>query len=246
MVRVAGALALLLVAGVHPVAAQVIDPEGCATMKEQIRYLTNEGAFIQEAGLKNGVDLLAEAIQVRNATCGTPGDDSIPPPSEPPPTPEPAPTAVAVVPTPVPAADDKSSFPSPAACMLITEGEVGVAMKQAVTASADDPLGDPTPSVQGCDFNGAGAAFTTIIYFQANAAFVYDSLHSTAEANGVQSVPGLGDRAFTYVGGNGPGIVVAKGDKLFALEFNGIGSGATEQDSLLTLAQQAANRVSAT
>jgi hypothetical protein len=246
MVRVAGALALLLVAGAHPVAAQDIDPEGCATMKEQIRYLTNEGAFIQEAGLKNGVDLLAEAIQVRNVTCGTPGDDSTPPSSEPPPTPVPAPTPVAAVPTPVPVDDDKGSFPSPAACMLITEGEVGAAMKQAVTASADDPLGDPTPGVQGCDFNGAGGAFTTIIYFQANAAFVYDSLHSTAEANGVQSVPGLGDRAFTYVGGNGPGVVVAEGDKLFALEFNGIGSGATEQDSLLTLAQQAANRVSAT
>jgi hypothetical protein len=214
-------------------------------MKEQVRYLTNEGAFIQDAGLKNGVDLLAEAIMVRNVTCGTTGDDSTPPSSEPPPTPVPAPTPVAAAPTPVPVADDKGSFPSPAACMLITEGEVGAAMKQAVTASADDPLGDPTPGVQGCDFNGAGAAFTTIIYFQADAAFVYDSLHSTAEANGVQSVPGLGDRAFTYVGGNGPGVVVAKGDKLFVLEFNGIGSGTTEQSSLLTLARQAVNRVSA-
>ena len=236
----------MLVAGVQPVAAQVVDPRGCADSKELVRYLVNEGAFIQEAGLKNGVDSLANANMVRNATCGTPGDDSIPRPSEPPPTPEPVPTAVAVVPTPVPVADDKSSFPSPAACMLITEGEVGAAMKQAVTASADDPLGDPTPGVQGCDFNGAGAAFTTIVYFQAGAAFVYDSLHSTAEANGVQSVPGLGDRAFTYVGANGPGVVVSKGDKLFALEFNGIGSGPTEQGSLLTLAQQAVNRVTAT
>ena len=58
----------------------------------------------------------------------------------------------------------------------------GVAMKQPVTASADDPLGDPPPGVQGCDFNGVGAAFATIIYFQANAEFVYDSLHSTAES----------------------------------------------------------------
>lgn len=246
MARVAAAFALMLVAGAHPVAAQVIDPEGCATMKEQIRYLTNEGAFIQDAGLKNGVDLLAEAIEVRNATCGTPGDESIPRSNEPPATPVPVPTPVAVAPTPMPVADDKSSFPSPAACMLITESEVGAAMKQAVTASADDPLGDPTPGVQGCDFNGAGSAFTTIIYFQADAAFVYDSLHSTAEANGVQSVPGLGDRAFTYVGSNGPGVVVSKGDKLFALEFNGFGSGATEQGSLLTLAQQAVNRVTAT
>lgn len=244
--RAAAALALLLVAGVHPVAAQVVDPEGCATMKEQVRYLTNEGAFIQEAGLKNGLDLLANAILVRDATCGTPGDNSTPPSSEPPPTPIPAPTPAAAMPTPMPVADDKSTFPSPAACMLVTEGEVGAAMKQPVTASADDPLGDPSPSVQGCDFNSAGSAFTTIIYFQAGAEFVYDSLHSTAEANGVQSVPGLGDRAFTYVGANGPGVVVVKGDKLFSLEFNGIGGGPTEQSSLLTLAQQAVNRVTAT
>jgi len=146
----------------------------------------------------------------------------------------------------MPVADDKGSFPSPAACLLVTEGEVGVAMKQAVTASADDPLGDATPGVQGCAFNGAGAAFTTIIYFQADAAFVYDSLHSTAESNGVQAVPGLGDRAFIYVGGDGPGVVVGKGDKLFALEFSGIGSGPAEKSSLLTLAQQAVNRVHAT
>ena len=236
----------MLVAGVQPVAAQVVDPRGCADSKELVRYLVNEGAFIQEAGLKNGVDSLANANMVRNATCGTPGDDSIPRPSEPPPTPEPVPTAVAVVPTPVPVADDKSAFPSPAACMLITEGEVGAAMKQAVTASADDPLGDPAPDIQGCDFNGTGAALTTIIYFQTAAAFVYDSLHSTAEANGVQSVPGLGDRAFTYVGADGPGVVVAKGDKVFALEFSGIGNGTAEQSSLLTLAHQAVNRVTAT
>ena len=130
--------------------------------------------------------------------------------------------------------------------MLVTESEVGAAMKQPVTASADDPLGDPTPGVQGCDFNGAGPAYTTIIYFQADAVFVYDSLHSTAEPNGVQPVAGLGDRAFIYVGSNGPGVVVAKGDKLFTLEFNGIGSGPAEDSSLLTLAQQAAKRVSST
>ncbi len=130
--------------------------------------------------------------------------------------------------------------------MLITEAEVGAAMKQPVAASADDPLGDPAPDAQGCDFNSEGAAFTTIIYFRADAAFVYDSLHSTAEANGVESVPGLSDRAFTYVGANGPGVAVSKGDKLFAFEFNGIGSGPTEQSSLLTLAQKAANRVSVT
>jgi hypothetical protein len=243
--RAAAALALLLVVGVQPVAAQAIDPDGCATMKEQTRYLTNEGTFIQEAGLKNGVDLLAEAIEVRNVTCGTPGDQSVPTPDPVAPTPVPVATPPPVTPTPAPTPDDKSAFPSPAACMLITEGEVGAAMKQAVTASADDPLGDPAPDIQGCDFNGAGAAFTTIIYFQANAEFIYAGLRSTAEANGIDSLAGLGDRAFTYVGANGPGVVVAKGDKVFALEFNGIGNGSTEQSSLLALAHQAVNRVSA-
>jgi hypothetical protein len=59
----------------------------------------------------------------------------------------------------------------------------------------------------------------------------------------VRSVPGLGDRAFSYVGGNGPGVVVAKGDKLVALEFSGIGDGPSERTSLVTLAKQAVNRV---
>jgi hypothetical protein len=110
------------------------------------------------------------------------------------------------------------------------------------------PLAQATgvPSVQGCDFNGAGAAFTTLMYFQEDASFVYDSLRSTAEPNGVQPVPGLRNRAFIYVGADGPGVVVAKGDKLFALEFSGIGSGAAEESSLLTLAQQAVNRVQST
>jgi len=240
--RTAVTLVLVLMAGAPPVAAQEVAPQACADIKEQIRYLVNEGAFVQEAGLKEGVDLLANAIEVRNAACSTPGDDSVPTPVPADlPTPGPTPTNVAlpVIPTPEPL----STAPSPAACMLVTETEVGTAMQQSVTASADDPLGDPAPDVQGCDFNGAGVAFATLIYFQADAAFVYDSLRSDAEPNGIQAVPGLGDRAFTYVGANGPGVVVATGDKLFALEFNGIGDGSAEQSRLLTLADLAVNRV---
>jgi hypothetical protein len=86
-------------------------------------------------------------------------------------------------------------------------------------------------------------AYTAVIYFQADASFVFDGFHSTAEATGVQAVPGLGDRAFTYVGGNGPGVVVSKGDKLFTMEFSGIGNGTPERNSLLILAQQAVARV---
>jgi len=59
----------MLAAGVRPLAAQEVSPEACAGSKEQIRYLVNEGAFIQEASLKNGVDLLANAILLRNAAC---------------------------------------------------------------------------------------------------------------------------------------------------------------------------------
>jgi hypothetical protein len=240
--RTAAALALMLAAGVHSVAAQEVSPQACADIKENIRYLVNEGAFIQDASVKEGVDLLAGSIKVRNAACGTPGDDSIPPPTtpvEPPPTPVPAPTPVF---RPVdPIADTDNSATRRDACLLVTETEVGAAMKQGVKANESDPAG--VEGVQGCEFNGAAVAYTDIMYFQANASFVYDAFHSTAEANGVQSVAGLGDRAFTYIGGNGPGVVVTKGDKLFTIEFSGIGNGQPERDSLLVLAQQAVGRV---
>src|SRR5436853_4538 len=116
--RVVAACALVMVAGVHPVAAQVVSEEACTDAKELIRYLVNEGAIIQESGLKEGVDSLANAILVRNAA--------------------------------------------------------------------------------------TAAAYPTVIYCPAAATFVFDAFHSTAEANGVQAVPGPRDRAFTHVGGNGP------------------------------------------
>jgi hypothetical protein len=39
----------LLIAGVQPVAAPMASPEACADMIDQVRYLFNEGAFIQAA-----------------------------------------------------------------------------------------------------------------------------------------------------------------------------------------------------
>jgi hypothetical protein len=190
----------MLAAGVHPVAAQEVSPEACAGMKEQIRYLVNEGAFIRDAGLKEGVDLLANAILGRNAACGTPGDDSFPAPTpvgEPPPTPVPAPTPVFRAVDPI--GDTDNSATRKDACLLVTEKEVGAAMKQGVVANEADPAG--VEGAQGCEFNGVASAYTDIMYFQASAAFVYDAFHATAEANGVQPVPGLGDRAFTYIRG---------------------------------------------
>lgn len=213
-------------------------------MQEQIRYLVNEGAFIQESGLKEGVDLLANSILVRNAACGTPGDDSVPPTvvasaPEVPPTPVPVPTPV-VAPTPA-AADDDNSATRRDACLLVTTVEVGIALRQGVVANEADPAG--VQGAQGCEFNGVADAYADVMYFQASASVVYDMFHATAEANGVQAVPGLGDRAFTYVGDNGPGIVVTKGEKLFTIEFNGVGSGQPEKDSLLVLARDALGRV---
>jgi hypothetical protein len=241
--RAAAALVLLLAVGVQTGAAQVIDEQGCSDIKEQIRYLVNEGAFVQDASLKNGVDLLANAKMVRNAVCGTPGDDSPPasttPVNEPPPTPEPAPTPVFRPVDPIGEPDNSATRRD--ACLLVTEEEVGTAMRQGVVANETDPAG--VAGAQGCEFNGTLLAYTDIIYFQAQASFIFDAFRSTAEANGVQAVPGLGDRAFTYVGGNGPGVVVAKGDKLFTIEFSGIGNGPPEQSSLLTLARQALGRV---
>lgn len=127
------------------------------------------------------------------------------------------------------------------ACLLVTEDEIGKAMRQGVVANESDIAGGA--GGQGCEFNGAGSAYTDIMYFQAAGAFVYDAFHDTAAPNGVQMVPGLGDRAFTYSGGNGPGIVVVKGEKAFTIEFSGFGNGDPEMSSLLTLAQQAVNRV---
>jgi hypothetical protein len=234
----------MLAASVHPVAAQEVSPQACADVKEQIRYLVNEGAFIQDAGVKEGVDLLTNAIMLRNAACGTPGDESspaaTPPTPEPPPTPVPASTPVF---RPVdPIGDTENSATRRDACLLVTESEVGTAMKQGVVANEADPAGAEGVA-QGCEFNGTAVVYTDIMYFQAGAAFVYDAFHATAEANGVEAVPGLGDRAFTYAGGNGPGVVVAKGDKLFTIEFSGIGAGPSERNSLLVLAQQAVSRV---
>jgi hypothetical protein len=240
----AAVLTLFLAAGARPVAAQEVAPQACADIKEQIRYLTNEGTFIQDAGVKNGVDLLSNAILVRNAACGTPGDQSVPPAAPPvdapPPTPVPVPTPAFRPADPIPDTDNSATRRD--ACLLVTESEVGSAMKQGVVANEADPAG-AEGIAQGCEFNGAGSAYTDVMYFQSAASFVYDAFHSTAEANGVQSVPGLGDRAFTYLGGNGPGVVVAKGDKLFTIEFSGIGNGTTETSSLLALAQQAVGRV---
>jgi hypothetical protein len=60
----------------HPVAAQVVDPQGGDDAKDMVASLVGAGGFVQDAGLKEGVDLLANSEKLRNAVCGTPGDES--------------------------------------------------------------------------------------------------------------------------------------------------------------------------
>jgi len=182
----------------------------------------------------------SDATPPANATLDPPGDSTDGPPN---PARSDPPSAVAPAASAPPADDgpDNRVDTDRSACILVTVAEVGTAMQQPVTANPADPYG--AVGIQGCEFDSAGSAFTTIMYVSANSAVAYESFHNTAEVKGVQAIPGLGDRAFSYVGDNGPGLVVAKGDKLFTVEFNGIGSGPTEKNSLLQLAQQAVGRV---
>lgn len=236
-------LAATLVGSAQTVAAQGWSPETCAAERDIRDYiLANPDIFGGPAGklqlatinknLQNLCDDVAREL----------------PPAEPPnPARAEAPadaSPVAVAPAVSPPADDGPDNrveTDRSACVLLRDTEVGAAMKQSVSANAADPFG--VTGAQGCEFDGTDAAHTNVIYVQANGAFFYDSFRSTAEPNGVQPVSGLGDRAFTYSGGNGPGVVVAKGDKLFALEFSGIGSGPAQDSSLLLLAEQAVARV---
>jgi hypothetical protein len=232
-------LLAILLAGASPAAAQPANPDPC-TAAIDLAWLKSDGvdkdapptqAFIDQA-------MQQPLIQIFCVPAGETTDGQQPNParSEPP-----AAAPPAAVAPPADDGPDARVDTDRSACILVTVAEVGVAMQQAVTASPADPFG--VPGAVGCEFDGDGTAFTSLIYFPANGPNTYESFHNTAEANGVQAVAGLGDRAFSFVGGNGPGLVVAKGDKLFAVEFNGLGSGPAEERSLLVLAQQAAGRV---
>jgi hypothetical protein len=238
-----GILALSLLGGGQPVAAVGWTPESCTAERELRDWMVSQPDIF---GGETGKRAIEQANNNLNNLC----DDQsvgVPPSDAPNPERADAPAAdppVTVQPDPAPPADDGPDNrveTDRSACVLLTEAEVSAAMRASVTANAADPFG--VAGAQGCEFDSPGAAHTNVIYFQANGAFFYDTFHSTAEPNGVQSVAGIGDRAFSYSGQDGPGVVVAKGDKLFALEFSGIGSGAAEGTSLLNLAQQAVARV---
>jgi hypothetical protein len=238
-----GILALSLVGGGQPVGAVGWTPESCAAERELRDWMVSQPDIF---GGQTGKLAIEQANNNLNNLCddqsvGVPPGDAPNPARVDPPAADPP---VAVQPDAAPPADDGPDNrveTDRSACVLLTESEVGAAMRASVTANAADPFG--VAGAQGCEFDSSGAAHTNVIYLQANGAFFYESFHSTAEPNGVQTVAGVGDRAFSYIGGSGPGLVVAKGDKVFALEFSGIGTGAAEKTSLLNLAQQAVARV---
>jgi hypothetical protein len=230
-------LLVILLTGASPAAAQPANPDAC-TAAIDMAWLQSDGTDKDAPPTQAFIDLAMQQplIQIfcvpAETAEGQPNPARIDPPAAAPP---------AAVAPPADDGPDARVDTDRSACILVTVAEVEVAMQQAVTASPADPFG--VPGAVGCEFDTAGTAFTSLIYFPANGPSTYESFHTTADANGVQAVSGLGDRAFSFVGGNGPGLVVAKGDKLFALEFNGLASGPAEKNSLLVLAQQAAGRV---
>jgi hypothetical protein len=76
--RMVTALGLLMALSVHPVMAQAVDPQLCVDAQQQVDYLQGDGAFVETEGLRNGVDVLANDIILRDAVCTTSGDASPP------------------------------------------------------------------------------------------------------------------------------------------------------------------------
>jgi hypothetical protein len=149
---------------------------------------------------------------------------------------------------PTPAAEPQGTPGPPAdsadrtdACGLLTSAEIGAVIGGA--ANADTPT---LPGASGCEYRAEGAGnqpYVDVTYAQADGNGLYASLLASA-GQGVSgttnTLSGVGEQAFTYVGANGPGVVVLKADKVVILEFSYANPG---EGALLTLARQAATRV---
>jgi hypothetical protein len=233
-VYVAGlALVLMLGGSAGPAAAQAA-PQTCEGWRDLRQYvLDNQDIFAS----KTGVALLAELNSNLQTFCGVAPVAAEPPPSVPadalPPAPTPVPVAAAQ-PTPGPPADSQDRND---ACQLLTSAEAGA-------ANADTPAA--LPGASGCEFRADDAGnlpYLDVIYAQADGTGLYATLLAGASQEtsaATPSVSNLGDKAFTYTGQNGPGVVVLKADKVVILEFSYTNPGET---ALLTLASQAAARV---
>jgi hypothetical protein len=237
--RSLSALALVVVLGGWPAlaAAQQYDPEDCEALKEnRQQVIDNPDIF----GGSQGIALLAELNASLQTFCGEAPLDAPPPSPSPAPGPAPTPPPPPVTqPTPGPPSDSQDRND---ACNLLTSAEAGAVIGGA--ANADTP--SPVPGASGCEFRPDGAGnqpYLDVIYAQADGNGLYATLLAGAHqetGNATPSVAGLGEKAFTYTGQNGPGIVVLKANKVVVLEFSFTNPG---ENALLTLAGQAVARV---
>jgi hypothetical protein len=227
-------LAVALGGTAGPAAAQAYTPESCQALREMRQNVIDTPDIF---GGKQGIALLAELNTNLQTFCGeAPGDEPAPSVA-----PAPAPTSPAPVaePTPGPPSDSQDRND---ACNLLTQSEAGAVIGGA--ANADTP--SAVPGASGCEYRPDGAGnqpYLDLTYAQADGTGLYATLRAGASqetGNATPSVSDLGDKAFTYTGQNGPGIVVLKANKVVILEFSYTNPG---ENALLTLARQAAARM---
>lgn len=230
------ALVATLGGSAGPVAAQGYTPESCQGLRDLRQFnIDNPDIF----GGPRGVAALADLNKNLQTFCGaTPGDDP-PPSASPPPAPEPTPPPAVAEPMPGPPTDSQDRND---ACNLLTATEIGAVIGGA--ASADTPAA--LPGASGCEYRpdgGGNQPYLDVIYAQVDGNGLYATLRAGASqetSNATTSVSDVGDKAFTYTGQNGPGVVVLKANKVVVLEFSFTNPG---ENALLTLASQAAARM---
>jgi hypothetical protein len=234
------ALALVLALGgtAAPVAAQTYTPESCQGLRDLRQFnLANPDIFDSPSG-RTQLEFLNSTLQ---NFCGDAPVEAPPaaPSPEPTPAPEPTPIPLVAQATPAPSGDSADRND---ACRLMTSTEVGVVIGGA--ANVDTPAA--LPGASGCEYRPDGLGnqpYLDVIYAQADGNGLYVTLLAGATqetGNATPSVSDVGDKAFTFTGQNGPGIVVLKADKVVILEFSYTNPG---ENALLTLARQAAARV---
>jgi hypothetical protein len=201
----AAALVLMLGVSVHPAVAQVVDPQGCSDSKDMVAYLVGPGADEEAMGLASGVgSLLANAKLLRNATCGTPGDDS-------------PPSAMSSNP---PLVQGPVSSDDITACLPMNNLQALLGRPTQFHAG-DDP--------QHANFMGPTGATLQIERAPSDGATIYQQhldeglSHTDWQIAGVD---GLGDKAFAANrGGDSRSLVIQEGDTAWLLHMDGVPAG---------------------
>ncbi len=198
------ALVLMLAVGVHPAAAQVVDPQGCSDSNDLVAYLVGPGADEEAQGLKSGVDVLANAKLVRNATCGTPDDDS----------------SASAAPIDPPSAQSPVSPDDITACLPMNDVQALLGRPTQFHAG-DDP--------QHANFTGPTGATLQIERASSDGATIYQAhldeglSHTDWQLAGVD---GVGDKAFAANrGGDSRSLVILEGDTAWLLHMDGVPAG---------------------